>query len=298
VSGLIQEHITRGSELETPGVTEHVVLSPAKVNLFLKVLSKRPDGYHNLVSLVDIVSLCDVIHIASEDGGNIKVTDDGGLLPRGPENTVYRAAMLLREKYAVHKGARIFVEKRIPIGSGLGGPSSNGAATLRGLSKLWGLVIGEAELMDLGKEIGADVPLFLYGKPCIMKGIGERITPVTLPVLWYLVIYPDVAISTREVYGRLRIVLTKEENDIKLRGNFSTTRDVSGILENDLEKVGIAMCPTIKSIKDRLIEAGSIGALMSGSGSSVFGLFQTEAQAEEARPLVSDMGTVFLAHSL
>jgi 4-diphosphocytidyl-2-C-methyl-D-erythritol kinase len=277
---------------------EHAVLSPAKVNLFLKVLSRRPDGYHDLVSVVDIISLYDRMWFEPDRGGNITVIDDKGLLPSGLDNTVYKAAMLLKEAFGIDEGAKVFVEKHIPIGSGLGGPSSNGATALRGLAGMWDLAISEEELASLGRRIGADVPLFLYGKPCVMRGVGDKISPIGLPKIWYLIIYPDTVIRTREVYEGLRIVLTKQENDIKLRGNFDTTLDVAGILENDLEKVAILMCPTIKSIKDRLIEAGSIGALMSGSGSSVFGVFETEARAEAARRLVNNMGTIFLAHSV
>ena len=283
---------------------EHIVLSPAKVNLFLKVLSKRDDGYHNLVSVADLISLYDVIHI--EDGEDVEdgkddriiVKDDRGILPDGQENTIYKAILFLKKRYRVKKGVRVYVEKNIPIGSGLGGPSSNAATTLRELLRIWGLSIGHEELMSLGSKIGADVPLFLYGKSCIMRGIGDRISPVELPSLWYLIVYPNVVLKAKEVYGSLKIVLTNRENDIKLRGKFDTAYDVAGILENDLEKTGILMCPTIKTIKDRLVELGSIGALMSGSGSSVFGIFESEEQARGASVLLNDMGSIFIAHSI
>jgi len=283
---------------------EHIVLSPAKVNLFLKVLSKRDDGYHNLVSVADLISLYDVIHIEEgedvEDGKDdrIIVKDDRGLLPDGEDNTIYKAILFLKKRYKVKRGVRVYVEKNIPIGSGLGGPSSNAATTLRELLRIWGLSIGHEELMSLGSKIGADVPLFLYGKSCIMRGIGDRISPVELPSLWYLIVYPNVVLKAKEVYGSLKIVLTNRENDIKLRGKFDTAYDVAGILENDLEKAGILMCPTIKTIKDRLVELGSIGALMSGSGSSVFGIFESDEQARGVSVLLNDMGSIFIAHSI
>ena len=156
-------------------------LSPAKVNLVLKVLSKRPDGYHNIFSVVDPVSLYDLIHIEEMDNDCIIVKDDKGLLPEGEQNTMYRAAKRIKETYSSDKGVHIYVEKKIPIGSGLGGPSSNAATVLKALSKMWHLSITDEEFVDLGRSIGADVPLFLYGKPCIMEGIGDIITPVTLP---------------------------------------------------------------------------------------------------------------------
>jgi 4-diphosphocytidyl-2-C-methyl-D-erythritol kinase len=272
-------------------------LSPAKVNLFLKVLSKRPDGYHNIYSVVDPVSLYDLIHIEQLDGDRIVVKYDKGVLPEGERNTIYRAAKLIKERYAVRKGVDIYVEKKIPIGSGLGGPSSNAATVLKALAGMWGISVSDSEFNDLGKSIGADVPLFLYGKPCIMEGIGDIITPIELPRLWYLIVYPNVVLSTKEAYGRLKIVLTNIENDIKLMGNFKKIGDIADSLENDLEQIGMAMCPQIKTIKDLLMKTGALGALMSGSGSSIFGVFQSENDVEEASRFVEGAGSIFKAHS-
>ncbi len=272
-------------------------LSPAKVNLFLKVLSKRPDGYHNIYSVVDLISLYDLIHIEENESNNITVRDDKGILPEGELNTIYRAARLIKEKYSIQKGVSIYVEKKIPIGSGLGGPSSNAATVLKALARMWGISVSEREFTDLGKSIGADVPLFLYGKPCIMEGIGDVITPIELPRLWYLVVYPNIVLSTREAYSRLKIVLTNNENDIKLMGNFKKIGDIADSLENDLEQIGMTMCPQIKTIKDLLMKTGALGALMSGSGSSIFGVFQSESDVEEASRFVQGTGNIFKVHS-
>ena len=276
---------------------KHTFYAPAKVNLFLKVLSKRPDGYHNIVSLVDLIALYDVVHIEEIDGDVIIVRDDKGLLSDGEGNTLYRAAKLLKETCSIHKGVRIDVEKMIPIGSGLGGPSSDAATVLKGLSKIWNLSLTDMELMGIGKRIGDDVPLFLYGKPCIMEGIGDIITPVDLPVLYYIIVYPGVIVQTKEVYGILRIVLTNKENDIKLMGNFKSIDGIVNSLENDLEQIGISICPEIKTIKDKMMEAGASGVLMSGSGSSVFGIFQNDMDARRASPFVQNMGSVFITNS-
>lgn len=276
---------------------KHTFYAPAKVNLFLKVLSKRPDGYHNIVSLVDPIALFDVIHIEEVDDDVIIVKDDKGILPDGEGNTLYRAAKLLKEVFSIRKGLRIDVEKMIPIGSGLGGPSSDAATVLKGLSNIWQISITDEELMGIGKMIGADVPLFLYGKPCIMEGIGDIITPVDLPTLSYLIVYPGVIIQTKEVYERLKIVLTNKENDIKLMGNFKSIDGIVNNLENDLEQIGISMCPEIKTIKDIMMEAGAFGALMSGSGSSVFGIFENDIDARRASPFVQNMGSVFITNS-
>jgi len=276
----------------------HTVLSPAKVNLFLKVVSKRPDGYHNIVSIVDIISVFDVIHIEEIPDDVIIIEDDKDILPKDAANTMYRAAVALKERFKISRGVRVFVEKNIPIGSGLGGPSSNAATVLKELARIWKVQINEAELNNIGKGIGADVPLFLYGNACIMRGIGNKISPVELPSLWYLIIYPNISISTRRVYEGLKIVLTKKQNDIKLVAKFSGTREVSAILENDLERIGILLCPIIKTIKDRLIESGASGTLMSGSGSSVFGIFENEEGAKQASASLTNMGKIFIARSV
>ena len=275
----------------------HTILSPAKVNLFLKVVSKRPDGYHNIVSIVDIISLFDIIHMEEIPGDIVTVKDDKGILPQGMANTMYRTIIALKKRFKISSGVHVYIEKKIPIGSGLGGPSSNAATVLRELIKLWKISVSATELNEIGSSIGADVPLFLYGKPCIMRGIGDEVSPIELPNLWYLVIYPNVSISTQRVYEGLKIVLTKKQNDIKLVAKFNNTQEISAILENDLEKVGILLCPTIQTIKDRLIEAGAAGALMSGSGSSVFGIFETEEGTKKAIASLTDMGSVFITQS-
>jgi 4-diphosphocytidyl-2-C-methyl-D-erythritol kinase len=276
----------------------HTALSPAKVNLFLKVVSKRTDGYHNIVSVVDIISLFDVIHIEEIHDDIVTVKDNKGVLPDGKANTIYRAIITLKERFKIGTGVSVYVEKNIPIGSGMGGPSSNAATALKEMTRIWGLSISETELNEIGSCIGADVPLFLYGKPCVMRGIGDLISPIELPNLWYLIVYPNMSISTRRVYEGLKIVLTNKQNDIKLVAKFNNIQDISAILENDLERVGILLCPTIQTIKDRLIEAGAGGTLMSGSGSSVFGIFETEEGAKKASASLTGMGSIFIARSM
>ena len=276
---------------------KHTALSPAKVNLFLKVVSKRPDGYHNIVSIVDIISLFDVIRIEEIPDDIVSVKDDKDVLPDGMANTMYRAVIALKERFNIRSGVSVYIEKHIPIGSGLGGPSSNAATVLRELTKIWGIPISETELKEIGSNVGADVPLFLYGKPCVMRGIGSVISPIELPSLWYLIVYPNVSISTRRVYEGLKIVLTKKQNDIKLVAKFNNALEISAILENDLERVGILLCPSIQTIKQRLIEAGAQGTLMSGSGSSVFGIFETEEGAIKASASLTNMGSIFITRS-
>jgi 4-diphosphocytidyl-2-C-methyl-D-erythritol kinase len=276
---------------------DHGLLSPAKVNLLLKVVSRRPDGYHNLVSVVDIVSIYDTIHMKRIDGDEVVVGDSTGTLPGGNDNTIFRAAMLLKETFDVKSGVEVFVEKRIPQGAGLGGGSSNAATVMKELVRLWGLPVEMPELMKLGERIGADVPLFLYGKSCVMRGIGGRVSPLKLPAISYVIVYPDFVLSTKDVYNSLRIVLTKEENEVKLSRHFSSVLDIADILENDLEEVAVARCPAISTIKTRLKEAGAVGALMSGSGSAVFGIFEASKEAQRASEKVGGLGEIFVAVS-
>ncbi|HBE45680.1 MAG TPA: 4-(cytidine 5'-diphospho)-2-C-methyl-D-erythritol kinase, partial [Deltaproteobacteria bacterium] len=165
--------------------------SPAKINLFLKVLSERPDGFHNIVSIVDIVSLFDVIYMEDIKNRDIVVEDSKGILPAGMNNTIYRAIALMKERYNVERGVRVFVEKNIPIGSGLGGPSSNAATVMKELIKIWKLTVDNSDLLNLARLVGADVPLFLYGKSCVIEGIGEKVLPIQLPPMWYVIVYPE-----------------------------------------------------------------------------------------------------------
>ena len=279
-------------------MVEQPVLSPAKVNLFLKVTSKRPDGYHNLVSVVDIISIYDVMRLQEARDGEVVVRDDRGLMPRGAANTVYRAIMLIKEHYGIAAGMVVDVEKHIPIGSGLGGGSGNAAAVMKELVRLWGLPDDASELAMIGRRIGPDVPLFLYGKPCVMRGVGERISPIDLPVIWYIVIYPNAVVNTGDVYKNLRIVLTRDENEVTFSGKFLRVGDVAEILENDLEEAAFFLCPQIKTIKERLRKAGALGSLMTGSGSAVFGVFEDETDTRKALEKVEGLGSVFIAHSV
>ncbi len=147
----------------------HTILSPAKVNLFLKIVSKRPDGYHNIVSIVDIISLFDIIHMEEIPDDIVTVKDDKGVLPQGMANTMYRAIIALKKRFKISSGVHVYIEKKIPIGSGLGGPSSNAATVLRELIKLWKISVSTTELNEIGSSIGAD-----YHFSCMENSHHER----------------------------------------------------------------------------------------------------------------------------
>ncbi|MCX7857459.1 MAG: 4-(cytidine 5'-diphospho)-2-C-methyl-D-erythritol kinase [Deltaproteobacteria bacterium] len=277
---------------------EKTLISPAKVNLFLRVVRKREDGYHEIVSLVDLISLFDEIKIMDLKEDKIVVKKVFGEMPEGEDNIIYRAVRLIKKQFEIKKGVYVEVTKRIPIGSGLGGGSSNAATVIKTLMQMWNLKISEEELLDLGKALGADVPLFLYGKPCMIRGIGEKIAPITLPTIWYVIVFPGVEIPTKEVYSNFKFVLTKTENDIKLRNHFNALEEIAGILENDLEDAAQRLCPRIKTIKEKLIKLGAKGASMSGSGSSVFGCFESKSDAERVAKSLESCGQVFVARSI
>lgn len=275
--------------------------SPAKINLNLEVLRKREDGYHEIQTVLQKISLYDILNFSLENGDGIFIETDHPSLPRGKDNLVYKAARSIFNRFGFHGGVRIRIEKRIPIGSGLGGGSSNAASTLKALNKLLGLGLSNEILMEIGSEIGADVPFFLFEGPAIGLGIGDRLKKIEIPQLWYILIYPNFEISTRWAYKNF--LLTKRQFHLKLHTFFKNIYDVSSILKNDLEKVVSKRYPEIEMMKKALLEAGALGASMTGSGPTVFGIFENEWKTKEAFKRLKlefkDMGwTVFKAHSI
>jgi 4-diphosphocytidyl-2-C-methyl-D-erythritol kinase len=281
-------------------LNELTVHAPAKINLALKILRRRADGYHDIQSILQKVSLYDTLSLKLSPLQGITVTADDPSIPTDSRNLAYRAADLLLKQQKITPGISIHIKKRIPAGAGLGGGSSNAAATLTGLNKLLRCNLPETELLRLGVEIGADVPFFIYDKPsALAEGIGEQLSPVTIQVpLWLVIVFPGFSISTKWAYENYR-VLTNEGKNIRIPRSFEQLNSVLHILSNDLENVVTKQYPEIQEIKHTLIQAGACGSLMSGSGSSVFGIFPDEQQAQEALTLpVTPANRVFIAHSL
>ena len=261
------------------------LLSPAKINLFLHVTGKRADGFHELVSLMCPVSLYDEIDL--EIGGSaVRVSCDHPHVPENETNLARRAAEdFIREAGADCRigGAAIRIKKRIPIGAGLGGGSSNAAEMLCALNRLGGFPFSESELMKIGRGIGADVPFFVAGKPAVASGIGERL--VSFPQLKpykVLLVDPGDFVSTAEVYKNLDLGLTNCEKQLKGIPLKHQAFDPAGWLCNDLESVTFPRWPQVARAKSLLMEQGAAGALMTGSGSTVFGLFQDGGLALKA----------------
>jgi len=257
------------------------LLAPAKINLCLHVLSRRSDGYHELVMLMQRVSLFDELELRLNDSGRVELQCEGVTLAPGEENLVVRAARSLLRATGSRHGIEIGLQKRIPVAAGLGGGSSDAAAVLLGLNRLAGLGCTRGQLMEIGLTLGADVPFFVLEQAAWATGIGEKLDPaVDLPQVSYVLVNPGIPVSTAWVYQNLR--LTPKGDPARLREFPRTAEGLVRLLHNDLESVTAARHPEIEEIKARLISQGARGCLMSGSGATVFGLFSGRAEADAA----------------
>ena len=256
--------------------------SYAKVNLGLKVLGKRGDGYHEIRSIMTQVSLWDELEIELR-GDGIELTSTGEPAPQGPENLAYKAAEAFFKETGRPWGAAMRIKKRIPQASGLGGGSSNAAATLLALNRLLGHPLDEGRLMEMGAALGADVPFFIFGGPAKVGGKGERLSPVReMPRLWFLLAIPPFPVETSRVYGALNLQLTKKEDGISIT-NFGDRIDcLLPLLKNDLEPVVAAWHPEIGEMRRCLLSLGAVAALMTGSGGTMMGIFDQPIRAAEA----------------
>jgi len=256
--------------------------APAKINWFLSVLNKREDGYHNIISPMQCVDLFDLLSF--EDAEEIHLLSDLDIPAEG--NLVYRAAAMLKKVSSYKRGARIGLQKNIPVSAGLGGGSSDAASALIGLNRLWGLNFDKVTLMKIAAEIGADVSFFLSGALSLAEGRGEKVTDLnTEASAILLLVKPDVSVSTSWAYNSYKTGLTKKTVDIKLfcqalgRENFVFLHDM---VFNDLEDVVIRKYPVVGELKKTLLQNGALFSLMSGSGSTVFGVFQSIEEAVNA----------------
>ncbi|MFL6468514.1 MAG: 4-(cytidine 5'-diphospho)-2-C-methyl-D-erythritol kinase [Pyrinomonadaceae bacterium] len=254
----------------------------AKVNLFLEILGKRDDGFHELLTVFQTVSWCDELTFSSNDGGLELTCDNANLLPNDT-NLIIRAANELRSRFRIKSGANIDLRKQIPIGGGLGGGSSNAAVTLIGLSKLWGLALKTEQLAVIAGSIGSDVPFFLNGGTAIGTGRGEVVRQIDeFRANYMIIVTPNIQVSTANAFADLDAAnLTKSGSNRIL--NVSRAADILHTeLKNDFEKTVFAAFPEIKRAKSKLLKHGAINALLSGSGASVFGIFDNEETRQTA----------------
>jgi len=274
-------------------------LSPAKINFILKVLRKREDGYHDIASLMQMVSLYDELEFApAAEGITLRCPDSN--LPENEGNIVYRAAQTLFTKMDYPGGIEITVRKSIPLAAGLGGGSSNAATTLLALNDLMAFRLDTEELINIAKNLGADVPFFIFRKAAWAFGIGERLEAAQdIPQAWLILINPGFELSTKTVYEKLNLRLTNAPNHYSIP-RFYTVHDLAAGLHNDLEKVSLQLHPSLRNIKELLMQNGALGALMSGSGPTVFGIFEDESAAVDAEKNIRTAGawSIFRAKTL
>jgi len=266
----------------------------AKINWSLEIPGKRPDGYHEVKTLLQTISLHDELHFEVSEDRAVSLSCDNPDIPTGSDNLVVRAAHLLRERFEVVQGVRVRLEKRIPINAGLGGASSNAAVTLLALNRLWEIKPGGGELLEIAAKLGADVPFFLLGGCVQATGTGTTLSPLPSapePVRQYLiVITPNAGISTAAAYHALdsRALTTKNANPIlsvsQSEANSGDSQPWPSVdsLKNDFESVIFDIEPEIRRTKEALLQAGALGALLAGSGSSVFGIFADEEDQQRA----------------
>ncbi len=268
------------------------LLSPAKINLTLEVVEKRQDGYHDIRSIVQPINLFDEVRIEIEKGDGIILESTGLEIPRDKENLAWRAAQLFLKECGISLKVRIFIKKRIPLSAGLGGGSGNAAAVFVGINRVINK-FSEGELISLSSKIGADVPLFIHCRSSIIEGIGDKVTPInSFPLFYYVLLNPGFEVSTKRIYelwdesfkdeGFIRDDL---EHQIYLfgKGEFP--------LINDLEKVAMSLHSEVKTLKDKLMSMNVEAVSMTGSGPTVFGVFNEEKNAKRVYEYFRDSNT-------
>lgn len=256
----------------------------AKINLTLDVLYKRPDGYHEVEMIMQTVDLSDHVTFEEREQDHISITCTVPYIPVDNRNLVYKAVDLMKTRFGIRKGIHIHLEKNIPVAAGLAGGSSDAAAALRGVNRLWNLGLTMDELAELGGEIGSDVPFCVYGGTAIARGRGERIERLPEPSpMWVVLVKPPIAVSTADVYRNLSVSDIREHPDTALMVQALAGGDLEKIakqLGNVLETVTFKMHPEVERLKWQMMKFGALGALMSGSGPTVFAIADRETRAQ------------------
>jgi 4-diphosphocytidyl-2-C-methyl-D-erythritol kinase len=278
--------------------------SYSKINLTLNILAKRQDGYHNIETIMQSVDLADRIFIKKEKE-EIKIKCNHPQVPIDSQSLAYRSAEKILNRCRVTKGVKIEIDKKIPLASGMAGGSANSASILVGINKLFALNLSNEDLRGMGEELGMDVPFCIQNGTALAYHRGEKVTPLSPinPPLWIIIINPGFEIPTKWAYNNLDLSLIKrEKNNTKamleaLKGGGA--RGIAKNLFNSFEELIIEKYPEIGKIKDRLIEEGALGALMSGSGSTVFAIAQNEEQALKIyKNLKSEYKSIWIVHTI
>lgn len=257
--------------------------APAKINLTLDVLGKREDSYHEVEMIMTTIDLSDRIELYPLKQDRVKISLESRYVPDDERNLAYKAASMLKRKYHITEGVHIKIEKNIPVSAGLGGGSSDAAAVLRGLNKLWALNIPIGELASLGASIGSDVPFCVHNTTAIAKGRGERVETLTKPPSsWVILAKPDIGVSSRAIFQRLDTKMITHPRTHKMakalrEDNFEAMCENLG---NVLESVTLRVHPEVQRIKDMMGQFGANGILMSGSGPTIYGLVEQQGKAQ------------------
>jgi 4-diphosphocytidyl-2-C-methyl-D-erythritol kinase len=258
-----------------------LVKAPAKINLSLDVLRKREDGYHEVRMIMTTIDLADRIELMELAEDRIEIVSYNRYVPDDQRNLAYQAAKLIKERYGVKKGVSIAIEKNIPVAAGLAGGSSDAAATLRGLNKLWKLGLSVDELAEIGSEIGSDVSFCVYGGTAIATGRGEKVEHIPAPPsCWVILAKPQIGVSTADVYRNLKIDRVSHPDVDNMIESIKQS-DYTGICNsvgNVLEDVTFNMHPEVGHIKEQMKRFGADAVLMSGSGPTVFGLVRHDSR--------------------
>jgi 4-diphosphocytidyl-2-C-methyl-D-erythritol kinase len=264
------------------------VRSPAKLNLVLDVLGKRPDGYHELRTIFERIDLSDRMTLTSRNDGSVRIVCADPQVPKDIRNLAFQAAELLQTECGIRKGVTITIDKRIPVAAGLAGGSSNAAAVLLGLNRLWDLKLGQSKLVALGARLGSDVAFFIYGVSFALgEGRGEKIRPILRgPKLWHVLVTPRFKMLTKEVFSRVKLRLTNKKDNVNILLPLLRKNPAPGIgqaLANDLEPAILSLRPDFVRLKKKLLDAGACGVCFSGSGPSIFALARSKEHAGQIK---------------
>ncbi|MGY3748627.1 4-(cytidine 5'-diphospho)-2-C-methyl-D-erythritol kinase [Vagococcus acidifermentans] len=263
---------------------EIIEKASAKINLGLDVLYKRDDGYHELEMIMASVDLSDYLTFTALDEDKIVITTDNGFLPVDGKNNIYQTIEIIKQHYAITKGVHVDLKKRIPVAAGLGGGSSDAAATFRGLNRLFELNMTYEDMAALSIPVGTDVPYCIYSRTALVKGVGEKVIPLARPIpqCWVVLVKPKLSVSTPKVFARLSLDDVTHPRIDKLQEAIETNDYdmLTRYLGNSLETYTMKKHPVVRQIKEKMLQFGADAAVMSGSGPTVFALCRKQSRAQ------------------
>lgn len=265
----------------------------AKINLALDVIRKRPDGYHDIKSVMHTVKLHDSVYLRRKKAG-ISVECDNACVPQGADNIAYKAALVMTEYSGIKDGIEVYIKKRIPISAGLGGGSADAAAVLKGMNDMFSLGLTVEQLAEIGRRVGSDVPFCVVGGTALVEGTGEILTALEgMPELNVIIITPNLHISTAWAYSSLGLTEVREHPGVDALVEAVKQCDMNGIaanMGNVFESVIMDKYPAVKVARDKLLELGAMRSVLSGSGPSVFGIYRDSGALQEAYENIRKLG--------